>query len=125
MTKQSNLAALLREIELIIWDEAPMANRAAMEALDRCLQDIMNIDLPFGGKVIVFGEDFRQVLPVVTKGSRPMIVNASLLKSELWTHIKVFTLRANMRAREAQESADFLMEVGNGHLKTQFGLLKH
>ena len=48
-----------------------MANRFAMEALDRSLQDVMNNDLPFGGKVIVFGGDFRQVLPVVRKGSRP------------------------------------------------------
>ena len=42
ITKQSNLAALLRETEIIIWDEAPMANRLAMEALDRSLQDIVN-----------------------------------------------------------------------------------
>ena len=114
ITKQSNLAALLRETKLIIWDEAPMASCLAMEALDRSLQDIMNNDLPFCGKVIVFGGDFRQVLPVVRKGSRPEIVNASLLESRLWTHNKVFKRRLNMQAREALEFADFLMEVGNG-----------
>jgi hypothetical protein len=35
-------------------------------------------ELPFGGKTIVFSGDFRQVLPVVRKGSRAQIVGASL-----------------------------------------------
>jgi ATP-dependent DNA helicase PIF1 len=26
--------------------------------------------LPFGGKVVVLGGDFRQILPVIPKGSR-------------------------------------------------------
>jgi hypothetical protein len=33
--------------------------------LDRSLQDIMGCEIPCGGKVMVFGVDFRQVLPVV------------------------------------------------------------
>jgi hypothetical protein len=58
---------------LIIWDEAPMINKYAFEAVNRCLQDIMrevdprNADLLFGGKIVVFGGDFRQILPVVPK----------------------------------------------------------
>jgi len=34
--------------------------------------------MPFGGKLIVLSGDFRQILPVVTKGSIADIVTASL-----------------------------------------------
>ena len=66
---------LLRKAEIIIWDEAPMMHRWAFEALDRSLRDIMSQDdknnenLPFGNKLILCGGDFRQILPVIKKGS--------------------------------------------------------
>ena len=78
-TKQSGTAKLLQQAALIIWDEASMTKRQNVEALDTSLQDIMGrSDLPFGGKTFVLGGDFRQVLPVVRKGSRAQIVGASL-----------------------------------------------
>ncbi|CAJ2677886.1 unnamed protein product [Trifolium pratense] len=66
----SDLAELLRQTKLIIWDEAPMAHKYCFESLDRCLQDLMTKNGEekkiFGGKVVVFGGDFRQILPVLT-----------------------------------------------------------
>jgi ATP-dependent DNA helicase PIF1 len=38
-------------------------------------------DLPFGGKTVVFGGDFRQVLPVGRKGTRAQITDGTLCKS--------------------------------------------
>ena len=56
---------------LILWDEATTTKRQAVEALDNSMRDIMGRrDRPFGGKTVVFGGDFRQVLPVVRRGSR-------------------------------------------------------
>ena len=50
-TKQSGTAKLLRASSLIIWDE---------EVLDNSLRDIMDrLELPFGGKTVVFGGDYR------------------------------------------------------------------
>ncbi|GJR86735.1 ATP-dependent DNA helicase PIF1-like protein [Tanacetum coccineum] len=46
---------------------------------------------------MVFGSDFRQVLPVIPKGSRQDIVSASLKQSYLWHHCKVLKLTKNMR----------------------------
>jgi ATP-dependent DNA helicase PIF1 len=72
--KNSKKASLLTMTTLIIWDEAPMVNRWAFEAFDRTLRDVMSSvicgseDLPIGGKTIVFGGDFRQILPVVPGG---------------------------------------------------------
>ncbi|XP_057763585.1 uncharacterized protein LOC130984714 [Arachis stenosperma] len=93
--KDSAKAEVVRLADLIIWDEAPMNNKLAFEALDRTLCDIMvsvsnrNKDLPFGGKVVVLGGDFRQVLPVISKGSRAEIVMASINSSVLWKYCEV------------------------------------
>lgn len=78
-TKQSGTAKLLRMASLILWDEASMTKRQAVEALDNSMRDIMGRrHQPFGGKSIVFGGDFRQVLPVVRKGSQGQIIDATL-----------------------------------------------
>ena len=51
---------LLRTTSLIIWDEASMTKRQAVEALDNSLHDIMDWhELPFGGKTVVFGGYLR------------------------------------------------------------------
>jgi hypothetical protein len=63
--KQSDTADLLHRAALVTWDEVAMIKRQFVETLDRSLQDVMGCELPFGGKVMVFGGDFRQVLPVV------------------------------------------------------------
>ncbi|XP_026435505.1 uncharacterized protein LOC113333208 [Papaver somniferum] len=47
------LADFNRKADLIIWDEATMANRYAFEALDRTLRDLTKVELPFGGKILL------------------------------------------------------------------------
>lgn len=127
----SNLADLLRKAKLIIWDEAPMTHRHCFEALDRTLRDILrsndisNEEKVFGGIVVVFGGDFRQILPVIPKGSRHDIVNASLNYSYLWKHCKVLKLTVNMRLKvgsstcnlnEVKEFADWILKIGDGKI---------
>ena len=46
-------------------------------------QDINQVPL-LGGITFMFVGDFRQTLPVVPRGSRAQIVNASLLKSRIY-----------------------------------------
>ncbi len=58
MTLNSKKAKILREADLIVWDEAPMAPIMALNTIDRLLLKIMNNDLPFGGKVIVLGNRY-------------------------------------------------------------------
>lgn len=109
-----------------------MSHKHTFEAVDRSLRDIMKevspelANVPFGGKVFVLGGDFRQVLPVVPRGSRGQVVAASLRRSSLWQHIKVYRLSINMRvqlyqqqgdaatARAQQDFAEFLLRVGDG-----------
>jgi ATP-dependent DNA helicase PIF1 len=40
-------------------------------------------NIPFGGKVVVLGGDFRQILPVIPKGTRQEVVNSTINSSHL------------------------------------------
>jgi hypothetical protein len=71
-------------------------------------------ELPFGGKIVVFGGDFRQVLPVVRKGSRAQIVGASLQTSYLWDSMRHLKLVRNMRAQSDPSFAKYLLHIGCG-----------
>ena len=51
-----------------------MAPCEALDAVDMLLQQLMKNALPFGGKVVVLGGDFRQVLPVMPHCSRDEVV---------------------------------------------------
>lgn len=129
INKGSARSNLLLHSKLIIWDEAPMMNRFCFEAFDRTMRDIMssqdkdNIGKPFGGKVVVLGGDFRQILPVVRKGSRQDIVGAAINASNLFTSCKVLRLTTNMRLRTSSENADqedinqfaeWILRIGDG-----------
>ncbi|KAJ3705565.1 hypothetical protein LUZ61_009270 [Rhynchospora tenuis] len=91
-----------------------MSKRQAIEALDRTLQDVTDCRQPFGGKIIIFGGDFRQVLPVVRRGTKAQIVDATLPMSPLWSYIKKRKLTQNMRASSDPWFAQFLLNVGDG-----------
>ena len=110
-------AAYLKEVDVFIWDEAPMAPRYAMEVMDKTLRDIMNNDTIFGGKIVVLGGDFRQLLPVKVRGTRSEIVDLSTNRSSLWKYFSKFSLTQNMRAlSEEIEFSKFLLKVGDGQL---------
>jgi len=44
ITQQMKVTELVRKIDLIIWDEAPMMHRRAFEVVDRTLRDLMQLD---------------------------------------------------------------------------------
>ena len=109
--------------KLFIWDEAPMMHKFAFEAVDRTLRDITQIDKPFGGKIFIFGGDFRQILPVIPHATRADIVSASLSRSFIWRYLKIMKLTTNMRLNyssnsqdnlKQKEFAEFLLKIGNG-----------
>ncbi|XP_012850962.1 PREDICTED: uncharacterized protein LOC105970675 [Erythranthe guttata] len=109
ISKQSGVINLLRTKKLIIWDEAPMAKRWAIKNVDKLFKDIMGNDEHFGGKVVVFGGDYRQVLPVVPRGTIHQTISASFVKSRLWHKMIKFSLSKNMRAQKDPEFGDFLL----------------
>ena len=114
---QSTEAHRLRSADVIIWDEAPMAPANALDAVDRGLRSLMRNDLPFGGKIMVLGGDFRQVLPVIPRGSMSEQMAASIKSSNVWWRFQVRHLTQNMRTGEDQaEFARWLLRIGDGVL---------
>ncbi|CAM9926560.1 unnamed protein product, partial [Phaeothamnion confervicola] len=121
-------AAVIRAADLIVWDEAPMQHKYVFEAVDRALRDVMQEpDVQFGGKIVVFGGDFRQILPVVRRGGIVETVNATLRRSYIWCHTVQLRLRTNMRVARLlrapghdttvqQNFADWLLLLGDGTL---------
>ncbi|XP_054789485.1 uncharacterized protein LOC129295029 [Prosopis cineraria] len=119
----SAIATLIQITDLIVWDEAPMVKKHYVEAFDRTMKDIMRDDRIFGGKVVVFGGDFRQILPVLPGGDRADVVNASLNSSYLWYQCKIFKLTKKMRLYTTTSSCEmdkitkfskWLLSIGDG-----------
>ena len=112
---QSDLAKLLRETKLIVWDEIFSCHRYNVEAVDRSLQDIIQTDELFGGKVVCLAGDPRQTLPIVKRGGRAAIVNACIQMSPIFPQFKQIYLTENMRTdAEEIEFSDFLINLGEG-----------
>ncbi|KAI7938124.1 hypothetical protein MJO28_015044 [Puccinia striiformis f. sp. tritici] len=119
----------MQKARVIIWDEISMQHRHAVEAVDRSMQDLMQDERPFGGKLVIFGGDFRQTLPVVRNGTIFDQQNACMISSTLWADTAKFSLTENLRLRSAGESglsalnADFyqwLLSIGNGTGQAEF-----
>lgn len=106
-----------------------MTHKHCFEALNRKLRDIMgnnpNSNSIFGGKVIVFGGDFRQILHVVPRGTRSDIVHSSLNASYIWNDCEALTLARNMRYQsgpnptenhEIEQFSKWLLNIGEAKL---------
>ncbi|KAI5438473.1 hypothetical protein KIW84_024274 [Lathyrus oleraceus] len=91
-----------------------MTNKNCLEALDRSLQDICSNIALFGGNVLIMGGDFRQVLPVVRKGTRSKMISACIVQSHLWDHTKILRLCQNMRSLHDQEFVEFRIRISDG-----------
>ena len=83
-------------------------------------------DRPFGGIVTLMAGDFRQILPVIRRGRRADIVDATLTRSMLWQQVTLFKLHRNMRVEkcggdaehvaELRHHADWLLQLGDDKL---------
>ncbi|XP_035713810.1 uncharacterized protein LOC118438127 [Folsomia candida] len=117
----TNDAKLIRTAKLLIWDESTMASVHALHCIDRLLKEIMGNDLPFGGKVLLLGGDFRQTLPIIPHGDAVAIVQASIKFSHLWRKFQILKLNNNVRSLD-KEYSDWLIKLGNGELTNIDGL---
>ena len=116
ITKQSQEAELIQVTDLIIWNEAPMQHKFNFQAVDRTFRDLTGIDKPFGGKIMVMGGDFRQVLPVIPRADRAQVVDASINRSLFWKFVHVITLHQNMRVQTMVQDGD----IENAERQQQF-----
>ncbi|KAG9036935.1 hypothetical protein FRB95_007498 [Tulasnella sp. JGI-2019a] len=105
---------LLHATCLFVWDEVPMANRAAVACVDELLRRLTGQDLPFGGKILIFVGDFRQTCPVVRRGTRAQVIDASIRSSALWDIMEVSTLTIPIHNAQDPEYTLFVDAIGDG-----------
>lgn len=86
--------------------------------------DLTWIPAPFGGNVVQFSVDFRQILPTINGDSRVQIIHAYVNKSPLYSQFQTLLLTDNMRLMAPRNAAyasadtlsfpDFLLALGEG-----------
>ena len=85
------------------------------------LKDIRNNDLLIGGITVLFSGDFRQILPIIPKGTKIDELNACLKYSYLWNKIIKLSLTRNIRLsiNEDSDVSEFennLIMIGDGNI---------
>jgi hypothetical protein len=123
----NKLGQELKDTEVFIIDEISMVSKHVLELIDRKMQELMENKLPFGGKIMIIGGDFRQILPIKKHGSRNQSVNLCVKFSYLWKHFarNIFRLTENKRALQnpttkgQTDFADFILKMGNGELPVE------
>ncbi|XP_065650489.1 ATP-dependent DNA helicase pif1-like [Hydra vulgaris] len=111
VTPNSIHGHFLKQVSLFLVDETSMIPKHALNAIDRLLKDVCNNNFPFGGKVILFESDFRQILPVVKRGQPAEIVESCIK----WRWVQKFTLTENMRVYDGErEFSQWLLKLGSG-----------
>ena len=87
ISKNGNKKEVMQNTCLIVWDEWTMANKKAVETVDRMFQYLGNPNLRMVGITFLFSGDFRQTLPLVVRGTIADELNASLKQSYIWNYI--------------------------------------
>ncbi|XP_053575234.1 ATP-dependent DNA helicase pif1-like [Bombina bombina] len=121
MRMTSKDAEFIRNAKLLIWDEASMTPGIALKCVNNLLQEIMQNNKPFGGKVILLGGDFRQTLPVLPHCNRTAIVEATIKFYDHWDKFKILKLKNNVRSVDP-EFSNWLLKLGQGSLNNSEGL---
>ncbi|EFP03982.1 hypothetical protein CRE_30538 [Caenorhabditis remanei] len=104
----------LASVDCVIWDEISMSDKRIVHAVDNLFKDLKNNDLPFGGILIIFGGDWRQILPIVEGAKNEGVIPYTLKNTEMWRLMKKFELTKNQRAEEDSEYAKLILSIGNG-----------
>ncbi|GFV68069.1 ATP-dependent DNA helicase [Trichonephila clavipes] len=117
-SKGTGQGHVLKTCNRIVWDEATTSHRNAFHALDKTLQDLRGSSSIMGGATVVLAGDFRQTLPIVTRGTPADEINSCLKNSYLWHHVEKFSLTTNMRSHiqgdlSAGQFANKLLQIGD------------
>jgi len=105
---------LLKEADIIVWDEFAMVNKAVFECADQLMKCIMKSREPFGGKVFIALGDFRQTATVVGGGGKTATVMASVRTLPIWEKFNIYKLTQRIRDAEDAEYSSFADSIGDG-----------
>jgi hypothetical protein len=108
-----NQRQYFRNVDVIIWDEMSMIGVLTADCVDKSLQDVRNCNLPFGGIIMIFVGDFKQLSPVIRRGRGEF---QTLHNCHWWPAASKFVFNKNWRAANNASFQAFLHDVGSGIL---------
>uniref|UniRef100_A0A183CCM3 ATP-dependent DNA helicase n=1 Tax=Globodera pallida TaxID=36090 RepID=A0A183CCM3_GLOPA len=110
---ESDPSKVLRALELLIIDEISIADKNVINYVDKLLRsiDVANQEKHFGGKIVVFGGDWKQLLPVAESSGAVGLDNVNKsywmsVKTTPWFTnglVNIHRLKVNMRVTGNQE----------------------
>jgi hypothetical protein len=101
----------IRRARVIFWDEVSMVSVRLIDAVSRSLQQLMKNELIFGGKVMCFLGDFRQLAPVDKTGDGAF---QSVTRAPWFQEAHRINFTFNFRAGRDPGYASMLEQVGDG-----------
>jgi ATP-dependent DNA helicase PIF1 len=105
---------LIQMAALTICDEAPMGNKAVLTCMDKTCCRVMQQDSLFGGKIFILLGDFQQTCPVIRRGSKAQVIDASIKSWPFWNDLKIYHLTQPYQNAEDPDFAQFVNEIGDG-----------
>lgn len=109
----ADVESQIRRAACIFWDEISMVSVHVVEALNRSLKRLLKNDRAFGGKVIVFLGDFRQLPPVDNTGDGTRL---SISQCEWFQSAVKIEFTFNFRAATDLIYASMLENIGDGEI---------
>jgi len=99
---------LLKATKVIFWDEFISNHREILESVVQFLPDV----------IFIFAGDFRQILPVIERGTIHDIISATIISSSYWQRFETLALIKNMRLHSADTEnirySEALLAIGEG-----------
>lgn len=112
----SSLGQQISRTQLLIIDEVTMLHKALLEMVDNVCMHCAPADcrkIPFGGKVVLLGGDWQQLLPVVPGGTLLEQADATIKHGRLYHLFRTIKLTQNMRVDPAEVGfIKFLADIG-------------
>lgn len=97
---------MLQQSKLLVIDEYIMLHNHAVEALVCMLRDLRNKHAKaVGGFVVLLAVNFRETLPIITKGTPANKLNLCFKLSCLWDSVLKTNLPMNMRVQIYQQES--------------------
>jgi len=111
----------LWQTKVIIWDESSMIHCFQFNCVYKLFKELAvrwfpaNSRLPFGGKIVIIGGDFRQILPVVSLRNESEIKKCIIKSSSTFQHFETCFLTVNQRTNADEvKFIQWLKKVGDG-----------
>lgn len=93
---ERQLATNVQNVDLFIWNEVLMFPPNCVGHVDSRIEDVAKSGRVLGGKVVLYFDDFLQVLSVIKSGWCSQIVHACVKISSLYRKFRTFQLTKHM-----------------------------